>query len=523
MKKEKNVNYYRNLLHKDSIALLVIAIIFTIANVLFMGEGYDEAVPIFLKSIIFAIFSIILICNKKEMKKFIGNLTIIMSCLMILTSIGDGSLFGVVYFLLGIFLLIHSISYLKKFKNYNVELNDLNNTITKKSKIKYISLIPTILTIILVILAIVFNQSLIGISWYSITILVANVVGIILCMILHHKKVKSALIYVILVISIIITLFSGLYLIDEIGHNIRKSNYYNSEEFLIDYSKFAEEDIEEDIMLAGNLKKLNIDISQDNIVTLKKFLDVISTNEILSNDLYSINKLEENGYTCDGYTILKFKDTANIDDYYLMLNEEYNDTYNMKRFFKVKTYISCSGKYSYATDGFNRNLINNKEEIFTITIPESYFTFTNTQIDENIDSLKKLGNEYITNVKKENNTIILQMTESQKNNLIERNNKYIETLLNNFSNANEKYHYEFNSDFSELTYYFDENLSDTMQIKTVFGVAASYALNNILKTNNQNWSIHIKIINCHTNKTVAEGTIPEDTIKYGKQEWENSY
>ena len=70
MKKEKNVNYYRNLLHNDSITLLVVAIIFAITNLLFMGQGYDEAVPIFLKSIMFAIFSIILICNKKETKKF---------------------------------------------------------------------------------------------------------------------------------------------------------------------------------------------------------------------------------------------------------------------------------------------------------------------------------------------------------------------------------------------------------------------------------------------------------------------
>mgnify|MGYP006074099077 FL=1 len=59
MKEEKNINYYRNLLHSDSITLLVVAIIFAIANLLFMGNGYDEAVPVFLKSIMFAIFSII--------------------------------------------------------------------------------------------------------------------------------------------------------------------------------------------------------------------------------------------------------------------------------------------------------------------------------------------------------------------------------------------------------------------------------------------------------------------------------
>ena len=62
-------------------------IISAIINLLFMGKGYDEAVPIFLKSIVFIIISTIIICNKKEIKKFIGTLSIVTSCLMILTLI----------------------------------------------------------------------------------------------------------------------------------------------------------------------------------------------------------------------------------------------------------------------------------------------------------------------------------------------------------------------------------------------------------------------------------------------------
>ena len=58
MKKEKNLSYYRNLLHKDGIALLVVAVIFTIVSFLFMlQDGYsgDLSVPIFLKSIMFIV------------------------------------------------------------------------------------------------------------------------------------------------------------------------------------------------------------------------------------------------------------------------------------------------------------------------------------------------------------------------------------------------------------------------------------------------------------------------------------
>ena len=233
MKKEKNVNYYRNLLHNDSITLLVVAIIFAITNLLFMGQGYDEAVPIFLKSIMFAIFSIILICNKKETKKFIGTFSIVISFLMILTSIGDGSLFGIVYILLGIFLGIHAFFYLRKFDNSDIQIDHLDEVIVKNKKAKYISLIPILITILLVILGIKFNQSLIGISWCSILIFLVNVVNIVLCIILHHKKIKSVLVYMMLVLSIMIALFSGVFLIDEIRQNIRKNNYNNSESYLI--------------------------------------------------------------------------------------------------------------------------------------------------------------------------------------------------------------------------------------------------------------------------------------------------
>lgn len=357
MKKEKNINYYRSLLHKDCIALLIVAIIFTIINLLFIGNGYEGAVPIFLKSIMFIIISIIIIFNKKETKKFIGILSIITSSLMVLTSIGDGSLFGIIYFLLGIFLGVHSFLYLKKFGNSHIQFDYSNEVIVKNKKAKYISLIPILITIILVILDFVFNQSLIGVSWCSISILIVNIANIILCIILHHKKIKSVLVYVILVISIMITLFNGLFLIDEIGQKIRKTNYYDSEEFLIEYAKKAEEELQYDITQAGNLKKLNIDITKENVITLDNFLSTISTNEILSNYMYYIKTLEEKGYSCNGYAILKFKDTADKDYYNLVLNKKYNDTTDMIRFFDINTYINCFGKYSYKTNGFNEDII----------------------------------------------------------------------------------------------------------------------------------------------------------------------
>lgn len=208
MKKEKNTNYYRSLLHKDSIALLIVAIIFIII-ILCMGSVSDESSLIFLKSNMFMIISIIIICNKKETKKFIGTLSIITACLMVLTSIGDGSLFGIVYFLLGVFLGIHSILYLIKFKNYNVQSNCSDEVVIKNSKMKYLSLIPIIISIII---SIILSKVGIGFDQFLIAILVINIANIIFCIILHNKKIKSAFMYLMLAMSIIITLFSGLLL-----------------------------------------------------------------------------------------------------------------------------------------------------------------------------------------------------------------------------------------------------------------------------------------------------------------------
>lgn len=366
MKKEKNVNYYRSLLHKDSITLLVIAIIFTIINILFMGNGYDEAVPIFLKSIVFIIISIIIICNKREMKKFIGILSIITSCLMMLTSIGDGSLFGIVYFLLGIFLGIHSFLYLKKFGNYNIYTNYSNEVVVKNKKMKYISLIPMLITIILVIFGFMFNKSLIGVSWCSISILVVNIISIILCIILHRKKIKSVLVYIILVISIMITLFIGLFLIDEIRQNIRKNKYRNSEQYIVDLTHYVEESISYNSTEIQNQKLFDIH-QGDNIILLDDYLK--KTNYKNSN----LTELKNKGYKCVGYLQLTFDEDADYNAYLKKINDEYylQSSYAMNRYFKkVKTYLKCDGKYSYQTIGFNENIINNKEEIFSIIVPE---------------------------------------------------------------------------------------------------------------------------------------------------------
>lgn len=116
---DKDVYYYRTLLHKDTILLLVITAISAVISFLFQAFG------IFLSSIIYAIFLIIVLCNKKENKPFVGVIAIIISILMIIISITGSSLFDIIYIILGIFYLIHAISYLKKLSKHNIN-NDIS-------------------------------------------------------------------------------------------------------------------------------------------------------------------------------------------------------------------------------------------------------------------------------------------------------------------------------------------------------------------------------------------------------------
>ncbi len=352
MKKTKDITYYRNMLHKENIILLIISVIFIIVNFLYISKGIEKAIPIFLKSILFLIFSILIISNKKENKKFIGNLNIIISSLMIITSV-DGSLFSVMYFLLGIFIIMHSILYLKQLK----QSREQSDSVRIESKYKYLPLISFFITIILSILGIIFNQPLIllGISWCSISIFIINIFEIILCIILNRKNIKTSLNYILLVISIIITLLNILFLKDGIRLYQLEKNYNNSEDYVIDIIEQIEDDIIFNAMNIKNQKLFNIQQGK-NIIQLDDYLK--KTNY----ENFNLKNLEKEGYKCVGYLSLIINNTVNYEKYSEIINDEYylnlNFQYNVDKYFEeAKTYIKCNGKYNYQTKNFDESNI----------------------------------------------------------------------------------------------------------------------------------------------------------------------
>lgn len=347
----KGANYYRKMLHYDTIVLLIISVLFAIAGAYFIAKvNSEDSVPILLKSILFIIFEVIVLINKKEVNKSIGVLSIINGILMVITSIGDGSLFGIVYLLLGIFYIIHSAIYLNKLKNTNYDKQIIDNK--EDSKLKYLTLIPNILALLFVF-GIMQNEMTSRIIIFSVVIVV-NIMNVIFCIFLNKKYNKSILTYMAMIISILVILINGVILIDDVGSEIHKKQKYNSEEYAVERCKNTEKAINDKITLLENLTSLNVNIGEDTIIQLDDYLALDNVNWI---DVVDLQELEKEGYVCDGYTTLNWNTNLDITSYD-DVSSKLSYPFNMKNYFSnIETYIKCSGKYNYQTTGFNDNLL----------------------------------------------------------------------------------------------------------------------------------------------------------------------
>lgn len=164
----------------------------------------------------------------------------------------------------------------------------------------------------------------------------------------------------------------------------------------------------------------------------------------------------------------------------------------------------------------------NKEEVFTIIIPETYFEYSGGNVTEAAASYTELGEEFCTSAEAKDNDLIIEVTDKQRQNLIKRNNDYIEELVNDFKNSNTSYNVVGDQEYKELTIYADENFKPALLAKAIL-TSEVYMINNILENDNKDWSVYVKIVNCHTGKTVAEGILPQNDFSFGEEEWKASY
>lgn len=167
----------------------------------------------------------------------------------------------------------------------------------------------------------------------------------------------------------------------------------------------------------------------------------------------------------------------------------------------------------------NENETGSETEVTEIIIPESYLNFVDADPEETAESYK----DYCSGVEAEGNSVVIKVTEQEKDALIEMNTDFIEEAMGEFQAENEAYSCQFEDDFSSVTYQYDENISMTVQAKVLMGVTATYVLNGILENEASDWSVKVNIVNCHTGNTVAQGTLPEDEITFDESTWEKSY
>lgn len=159
----------------------------------------------------------------------------------------------------------------------------------------------------------------------------------------------------------------------------------------------------------------------------------------------------------------------------------------------------------------------------TYIIPNSFWEYSGTKPEDAVDTFFELGDDYYTSAKVVDEGVQVELTELQRDNLIQRNNDYNERLIADFMAYNSEYWYVPDENYQRLAFYFDEKIPGFLNVKTVYNLAAGYGMNYILQNNTVDWNVEISIYNCHTGKLVASVNSPYETVSYGPEEWQKSY
>ena len=159
------------------------------------------------------------------------------------------------------------------------------------------------------------------------------------------------------------------------------------------------------------------------------------------------------------------------------------------------------------------------EKTEEITIPASLIKFSSSDLQDNIEAFS----DYCTSVRQSGDDMIIEVTPEQKETLIQMHEDNIREVMDDMVEADPSYSCELDEDYSRVVYRYDENIDGILQAKVLLSLTTSYALKGIMETGNPDWHIHAEIVNCHTGATVVEGTLPDEEINFGPDEWDKSY
>ena len=182
---------------------------------------------------------------------------------------------------------------------------------------------------------------------------IINIYLLVVSLINKNKSNKT-----ILVLSLLLTCFFAYATVSGIYFNMKHNQYQNSEDFYIENAKSLERSLADSAKYYYELAYYIENLDINTIKITKK-----QAEKEFGEKWYNLTK-EELG-VCDGYTIISV-DQQNlnkiIDDY----KKEFNtDTYipnivasygydRIRESITIKSFISCTGDYSYTTDGYNK-------------------------------------------------------------------------------------------------------------------------------------------------------------------------
>lgn len=205
-----NLEKNRKAINTNTIVLLVVSIVAMIFGIISSNTMGEQAMNLFYRGFVYTILFIVILVNNKEAKKFVGGLSIFTSLVIIVWSGIGGSLIDIALIALSAFNIVYSIKYLRSFKdetsNMTSEPADNSTNYYRLGSLAIVLLSP-----------LVWFLSALKSSTFCIVILVLmNIVSIILCAISSAKGKKSALLYILMVISILIVVAYGLVIVTDL-------------------------------------------------------------------------------------------------------------------------------------------------------------------------------------------------------------------------------------------------------------------------------------------------------------------
>ena len=164
-----------------------------------------------------------------------------------------------------------------------------------------------------------------------------------------------------------------------------------------------------------------------------------------------------------------------------------------------------------------------QEKAMQIRFPASLFTFMGSAVEETQQAFLEEGDRYCEAVEIDGGDLIVTMTPAQKERLLEDYDAFLAERISAFLAEDENYRFEGSADYTSFSLYYDEDIPTNLEAFSLLGIISGYGIRRILTENDPDWSVHCRVVNCHTGKVVAEGTLPQDTFSFGEAEWAASY